>query len=93
MLVGCPPCSPFSRLQQMSWNKRGPEDYEAMVQEGLAHHRFVYELYELQKSAGRYFVHETPDHTWSLQTDFAQDLIGQEDVHKISGDATCACTA
>ena len=86
LLVGCPPCSSFSRLQQLSWHKRPPEDYEAMVQEGLTHHRFVYELYELQRSGGRYFLHETPDNTWSLQTDFAQDLIGQEGVHKVCGD-------
>ena len=86
LLVGSPPCSSFSRLQQLSWNKRCPEDYVAMVQEGLDHHRFVYELYELQRSAGRYFVHETPDHTWSLQTEFAQDLLGQEGVHRVRGD-------
>eukprot|EP00972_Heterocapsa_arctica_P096793 14280538-Heterocapsa_arctica.AAC.1 len=38
LLIGCPPCSPFSKLQPLSWHKRSPEDYEAMILEGLEHH-------------------------------------------------------
>eukprot|EP00972_Heterocapsa_arctica_P091082 13438515-Heterocapsa_arctica.AAC.1 len=38
LLIGSPGSSPFSKLQQLTWHKRPPEEYEAMVLEGLEHH-------------------------------------------------------
>eukprot|EP00972_Heterocapsa_arctica_P012476 1832907-Heterocapsa_arctica.AAC.1 len=38
LLIGSPGCHPFSKLQQLTWHKRPPEEYEAMVMEGLEHH-------------------------------------------------------
>ena len=86
MLIGSPPCSPFSKLQAISRHKRRPEDYERMVVEGLVHHRFVFELYEIQRSQGRHFLHETPDKTWSLKCDFVQDMLERPGVHYASAD-------
>eukprot|EP00972_Heterocapsa_arctica_P109961 16191365-Heterocapsa_arctica.AAC.1 len=58
--------------------------------EGLEHRRFCYELYQIQIDGGRYFDHETPDDTWTMLTDFTQDVIDQPEVHKVRGDM-CMC--
>ena len=57
MLVGSPPCTPFSRLQELSSPKRDPAIVEKELAAGRAHMKFCFEMYELQRRGGRYFAH------------------------------------
>ena len=68
MLVGSPPCTPFSRLQELSAPKRDPKIVEAEKAAGRVHMKFCFEMYELQRRNGRFFAHEHPSTatSWSL---------------------------
>ena len=66
VVIGSPPCTPFSQLQTMS-----PMDEKAMTRwdEGVEHMKFVIQLYRNQLNAGRVFLHEHPANakSWSLE--------------------------
>ena len=70
VLIGSPPCTMFSRLQNLNWGKS--EERDARMHKELKttkeHIDFCCEMYELQMKAGRYFVHEHPDSasSWAL---------------------------
>ena len=70
LLVGSPPCTMFSLLQELAkaCNRDKPgwlEAHEAKVEKAKRHIRFCCELYQLQQDAGRYFLHE---HPWSAKS-------------------------
>ena len=68
MLVGSPPCTPFSKMQELNVPKRDPNFVEAELVVGRAHMNFCFEMYELQRKIGRFFAHEHPSTatSWSL---------------------------
>ena len=55
VLIGSPPCTPFSQLQTMN-----PRDDKSTLKwdEGVEHMKFVIQLYRNQLKAGRVFLHE-----------------------------------
>ena len=74
LVVGSPPCTMFSMLQNLNvrkfwhideWRKAFDEKKRAAEE----HVRFYVQLYRLQISRGRYFLHEHPDGatSWDLQ--------------------------
>ena len=56
MLVGSPPCTPFSRLQALNSPNREPKIVEEELAAGRAHVIFCFEMYELQRTSGRFFA-------------------------------------
>ena len=54
MLVGSPPCTPFSILQELNPPKRDPRVVEAELAAGHAH------MYELRRKNGHFFAHVHP---------------------------------
>ena len=65
VVIGSPPCTPFSQLQAFS---PASENKERKWREGVRHMEFVVKLYRKQLEAGRIFVHENPAHatSWAL---------------------------
>ena len=60
-IIGSPPCTPFSRLQEISRAKRNPRVMENELQQGIRHINFCVELYLMQVAGKRHFVHEHPE--------------------------------
>ena len=65
LLVGCPPCRPFSSLFDTNASRMNPETRQAIIREGFVHLSFCIQLYNNKLDAGRYFVHEHPWGAWS----------------------------
>ena len=68
MLIGSPPCTLFSTLQNLSRGKRDNEKFEKEMNIAKKHIWFCIELYQLQMEGGRYFLHEHPEGatSWKL---------------------------
>ena len=67
-IVGSPPCTPFSRLQELNKGKRCPKIVRAEFGAGRRHIQFCLRLYEMQMSRGKHFAHEHPSTStaWDL---------------------------
>ena len=60
MLIGSPPCMAFSVLQGLNKHKRDPSIVAKELADAVAHVAFCFELYEIQRKAGRFFMQEHP---------------------------------
>ena len=64
LLIGCPPCTMFSRLQQLNLHVHGPEgaaEFAKRKEKALEHIRFCIRLFRLQRNRGDYFLFEHPE--------------------------------
>ena len=60
LLIGSPMCTAFSIIQGLNKGRMDPEKWDKMRKHGQKHLKFACELYKMQHSAGRYFIHEHP---------------------------------
>ena len=60
MVIGSPPCVAFSNLQALSRNKRDCGIVKKEMGQAVGHLKFCMEIYRIQASAGRLFMHEHP---------------------------------
>ena len=60
LLIGSPMCTAFSAWQYINNKKRDPTIVSREYIRAMVHIRFSMELYEMQRAAGRYFLHEHP---------------------------------
>ena len=67
-IIGSPPCTPFSPLQEISRQKRDPKIMAKELAAGKAHILFCLELYTMQLRGRRHFVHEHPERSkaWEM---------------------------
>ena len=86
MLVGSPPCTPFSRLQALNSPKRDPKVVEEELAAGRAHMNFCFEMYELQRKSGRFFAHEHPSTATSWSLPVVLEMLLKEDVDLVEVD-------
>ena len=65
VVIGSPPCTPFSQLQTFSPDSKNKREKLA---EGVRHMEFVVRLYRKQVEGDRVFIHEQPAHatSWAL---------------------------
>ncbi|CAK9017766.1 Retrovirus-related Pol polyprotein from transposon TNT 1-94 [Durusdinium trenchii] len=84
-LIGSPPCGPFSPLQNLSKDKRTPEETERIRQEGLTHLRVACKSYLKQMNEGRIFLHEHPNGASSWKEPEMQMLINDPRVIQVEG--------
>ena len=66
-LIGSPPCTPFSSLQNLSKHKRDPKIVAEERRVGVAHLEFCMSLYMTQIAENRFFIHEHPSTVTSWQ--------------------------
>ena len=74
-IIGSPPCTPFSRLQEISRRKRDPKVVAEELRKGKEHIRFCVQVYRMQLAAKRHFVHEHPATATSWQMDEMKELM------------------
>ncbi len=60
MLIGSPPCTMFSSLQNLAKARRDKKKTEKLMNIAKEHIEFCIELYMIQVENGRYFLHEHP---------------------------------
>ena len=65
LLIGCPPCIPFSTIFETNISRMDPNKVAAMIQVGIEHLNLCAELCQIQIDAGRFFLHEHPLHARS----------------------------
>ena len=58
VLIGAPPCTVFSSMQNINQRHNVGEAWEEKYQQGLAHLEYAVQLYWEQISRGRFFIHE-----------------------------------
>ena len=83
LVIGSPPCTPFSQLQTL--NPNTPEKAKKW-EDGVAHMKFVLELYELQVREGRAFLHEHPANATSWQLAEVKNMAKKQGVLVIESD-------
>ena len=86
LLVGSPMCRAYSAWQRLNAAKRDPAVVARELVKAKVHLAFCMELYEVQRSAGRYFLHEHPAQASSWQEDVVQAVEAMEGVFKTTVD-------
>ena len=59
-VIGSPPCTALSAMQNLNKGKRNPEVVRKEIKAAEEHIRFCVTLYKLQVENRRYFIHEHP---------------------------------
>ena len=67
-VIGSPPCTPFSPLQEISRAKRDPKVMAEEYRKGLELIRFCIKVYSLQLEGKRHFIHEHPSASTAWKT-------------------------
>ena len=78
-IIGSPPCTAFSPLQEISRKKRDPKVMAKQLESAKRHIRFCLEVYAMQIAGKRHFVHEHPERSkaWDMP-EVKQFLMRQE---------------
>ena len=69
-LIGSPPCTMFSVLQNGNRHRFTERDWQKKLDDAEVHIKFCLTLYEIQRRAGRYYLHEHPRSatSWKLRS-------------------------
>ena len=86
MLIGSPPCTMFSTLQNLSKAKRDEEKFNQKMEVAKKHMRFCLKLYRIQLQAGRHFLHEHPKNATSWTMSEMQEFADTPGVLTTEGD-------
>ena len=92
MIVGSPPCTMLSLLQNLNIHQYGHKEewkleFEKKKKRAAEEHvKFCTQLYRLQMSRGRYFVHEHPDGATSWELTMIGNLAKEQGVIRVKAD-------
>ena len=84
--MGGPPCTNWSAMMNMNWNKMDEREKKKRMEEARLHLRFAVELYKTQMEEGRLFVHEHPWGAKSWLEEEIKELIQKPGVILVKGD-------
>ena len=79
-------CTAFSTWQRSSNNIRDPVTVKGELKRAKQHLEFCVELYRVQATAGRYFLHEHPAYASAWQTEITESIMKDEGVVKATSD-------
>ena len=79
-LIGSPPCTAFSSMQNANRARRDPKVVEKELKEAKEHMKFCIELYVMQLDGRRCFIHEHPAGATSWNLKETIQLLMREDV-------------
>ena len=85
-LIGAPPCTVFSSMQNINQKHNVGEVWELKYQQGLAHLEYAVQLYWEQISRGRFFIHEHPATASSWGLPLIKELERHPGVQVVTGD-------
>ena len=83
MIIGSPPCTLFSRLQQLNIHVQGPlwkEKFDLERVKATEHIKFCLRLFNLQRNRGDYFLFEHPGSADSWELPEMREFRGLEGV-------------
>jgi len=80
LVIGSPPCTMFSSLQNLSKNRRCEVEFKKAMKIAKEHVKFSLEIYKIQMKAGRYFLHEHPNSASSWSMPEVVEMMAHEDV-------------
>ena len=86
VLIGSPPCTDWSALMNLNWDRMDPEKVAERKRIARIHLEFCAKLYKLQHAAGRYFLHEHPDSASSWHEDTFMNLCQLDGVLTVRAD-------
>ena len=85
LLIGSPPCGPFSQIQFLNQTKCDPAEMLRKVQEGREHLRFCCKLYLKQIERKKFFLHEHPASASSWHQEDIAEVEQHPEVQKVTG--------
>ena len=88
-LIGSPPCTALSAIQNLNKGKRDPKVVQKEVQAAEEHMRFCVKLYLMQIRSRRYFVHEHPAGATSWKMKEMVELAMERGVDVVTFDMCC----
>ena len=86
LVVICPPCSPFSLLQELNRGRVRPEVWHQRLSEGQEHVSFGMKIYEWQVRRGRLAIFEHPSTSKAWQEPSVQRVLSLPGVRRIRAD-------
>ena len=86
LLVLCPPCGPFSMLQEWNYPRMGIEKAMYMLGEGVEHLTFAMEMFQWQVMEGRWALFEHPSTSRAWQEECVQEVLRLPEVQRVIGD-------
>ena len=86
LVIGSPPCTMFSSLQNLSKGRRNKADFDRKMKTAKEHVKFCLEIYKMQMAEGRYFLHEHPNSAKSWEMPEVADMVAHEDVDVVTCD-------
>ena len=79
-IIGSPPCTPFSLLQELGRARRDPQIMKKELEDAKGHIRFCMEIYRTQLKARRHFIHEHPETPRAWKMPEVIDIMMQPEV-------------
>ena len=89
VLIGSPPCTPYSQLQKLNEHRRDPEVVAREKVAADVHMRFCCELYEEQHRRGAFFLHEHPAGAESWKMRCMLKVMAMKGVEAVVADQCC----
>lgn len=86
LLVVCPPCGPFSQLQNLNYSMMPEERAMAILGEGLSHLEFAMKLFEWQVRRGRKALFEHPSTSKAWEEPVVEKMLRMPGVLRVRGD-------
>lgn len=86
VILACPPCTPFSLLQELNFPKMSVPKVTGMILEGLHHLRIAAAVCKWQYRHGRVFVFEHPLTSRAWEEPEMQELMCMKDVYVCTTD-------
>merc|ERR1739836_76878 len=74
VLIGSPPCTDWSTIMILNWNKMSPQERKERQRTARVHLEFCVKLYRIQTQSGRYFLHEHPNSATSWHEELMRKL-------------------
>ena len=90
LLIGSPMCTYFSVLRNWFGPKMHPEKLKKELQRARNHLAFMFDLYEIQAKAGRYYLHEHPSGASSWNEPVVVDFIASQPDVILTSSPMCA---
>ena len=78
VIIGSPACTDWSTMMNINWPRMSAEDKARRMKEARMHLRLCATVYKHQAEAGRYFVHEHPQHASSRHEPEMKQMLRRE---------------
>ena len=86
LFIGSPMCTAFSQMNNINYSRMDPREVARRKEYGRKHFEFCTKLYDMQWSAGRYFLHEHPAEASSWKERCIVEFMRKHGVTRVNGD-------